>query len=450
MAGDFNEVMNQANKSGAPPRAASTMAKFRRTMSVCGFMDMGFVCSKYTWSNHYTKEHLDRGFQTTQWRRRFPFSRVITLSPSESDHGHLLIEVNGEKRKNSRRCKRFHFEEIWHGREECAKSFSKSGLNLQLRVEMRTIQEKLNDVMRQPFSSQQSEEQRLLHVKCKCDCYAANIVCNTMQSHTRLNESLLRPYTDEEIKATFFQMHPSKSPGPDGMSPLFYQKYWDVVSQDVCMVVRCLLGTRDIWAESNYTYLCLIPKIKDPKDATHFRPIALCNVICRIRSKVVANRLKVCLPDIISPLQSAYVPCRNILNVYEQASGQKVSFQRSSIIFSNNVPQEKQFHLASILEVKCVKEHDKYLGLPLRVGKSKTEIFAYLKEKLSKKLISWKSKILSSVGKEILIKAVAQTMPLYAMNCYLLPKGLCDDIHQLCASFFWGNTEEKKKIHWRS
>ncbi|XP_062010454.1 uncharacterized mitochondrial protein AtMg00310-like [Rosa rugosa] len=84
------------------------------------------------------------------------------------------------------------------------------------------------------------------------------------------------------------------------------------------------------------------------------------------------------------------------------------------------------------------------------VGKSKTQIFQYIKEKLSNKLDNWKAKILSCAGKEILIKVVAQTMPLYAMNCYLLPKTLCDDVHKLCASFFWGDTNDKRKIHWRS
>ncbi|XP_061993989.1 uncharacterized mitochondrial protein AtMg00310-like [Rosa rugosa] len=91
-----------------------------------------------------------------------------------------------------------------------------------------------------------------------------------------------------------------------------------------------------------------------------------------------------------------------------------------------------------------------YLGLPIHVGHDKTTIFAYLKERLTKKLISWRSKILSAGGKEILLKVVAQALPNYVMNCYLLPKSLCDDLQQLCAQFFWGSTDDKLKIHWRS
>ncbi|XP_024178259.1 uncharacterized protein LOC112184225 [Rosa chinensis] len=141
---------------------------------------------------------------------------------------------------------------------------------------------------------------------------------------------------------------------------------------------------------------------------------------------------------------------RAILDIYAKASGQRVNFQKSSVVFSKNVPIDLQNELATILEVQCVEEHDRYLGLPLTVGKSKTAKFLYIKEKLTKRLVNWKAKLLSSAGKEILIKAMAQTMPLYAMNCYLLPKGLCDDIHQLCASFFWGDTDAKKRIHWCS
>lgn len=84
--------------------------------------------------------------------------------------------------------------------------------------------------------------------------------------------------------------------------------------------------------------------------------------------------------------------------------------------------------MATILGVQCVEEHDKYLGLPIHIGRSKVAIFAYLKEKLTKKLISWSTKLLTSAGKEILIKVVAQAVSQYVMNCYMLPLSLCDDL----------------------
>ncbi|XP_061993372.1 uncharacterized protein LOC133711233 [Rosa rugosa] len=119
MAGDFNEILCQIDKSGGPPRAAAPMAQFRQVMADCGLTDMSFFGSRFTWLNKFTKERLDRSFQSLQCRMQYPCSRVITLPPSESDHCPILIEVRAERRRRKTVCKRFRFEEIWHGEERC-------------------------------------------------------------------------------------------------------------------------------------------------------------------------------------------------------------------------------------------------------------------------------------------------------------------------------------------
>ena len=107
-------------------------------------------------------------------------------------------------------------------------------------------------------------------------------------------------------------MHPTKSPGPDGMSTIFYQKYWDVVRYDV---VNCVLGALNsglLPCSLNETFICLIPKVASPQKISEFRPISLCNVVYKIISKVLANRLKKILKEVIDESQSAFVLGRSI------------------------------------------------------------------------------------------------------------------------------------------
>ena len=112
---------------------------------------------------------------------------------------------------------------------------------------------------------------------------------------TAMRVELSRP-TVEEVKAALFQMGPTKAPGPDGMNALFYQKFWHIVGNDVSFAVLEFLNFGIMIPEINYTHLVLIPKIKSPEKMTNFRLFSLCNVIYKIISKVLANRLKIILP----------------------------------------------------------------------------------------------------------------------------------------------------------
>ena len=106
------------------------------------------------------------------------------------------------------------------------------------------------------------------------------------------NRILLTPITEEKVKAATFQMHPDKSPGPDGMTPGFYQKYWDIVGTEVTQVVHSFWSTERFDYRLPLTNIVLIPKKKSPTTMMDLRPISLCNVLYKIIFKVLANRLK--------------------------------------------------------------------------------------------------------------------------------------------------------------
>ena len=124
--------------------------------------------------------------------------------------------------------------------------------------------------------------------------------------------SLNQPYSEEDERRALFSMHPSKSPGPDGMFPFFFQKFWHIVGLDVTMTMLSVLHLGKYLRKMNFTHIVLIPKKNDPQNITEFRPISLGNVVSYIVSKVLANRVKSILPNIISDAQSAFIPDRLI------------------------------------------------------------------------------------------------------------------------------------------
>ena len=136
-----------------------------------------------------------------------------------------------------------------------------------------------------------------------------------------MNEILVGEFQVWEVEAALNQMAPLKAPEPDGMPPLFYQNFWHLVKGDVTQIVLHFLNSGSLPNPLNHTFITLIPKTKIPEQVSEFRPISLCNVLYKIFSKVLANRLKRVLPHIISEHQSAFIKGRlitdNILVAYE-------------------------------------------------------------------------------------------------------------------------------------
>ena len=116
----------------------------------------------------------------------------------------------------------------------------------------------------------------------------------------KMNNILSTEFTKLEVDTTLKQMAPLKAPSPDGMPPIFYQHYWESIGDDVAKAVISCLNIGVFPVGLNHTYITLIPKVKSLEHVTEFRPIALCNILYKLISKVLANRLKKILPKIKS------------------------------------------------------------------------------------------------------------------------------------------------------
>ena len=129
---------------------------------------------------------------------------------------------------------------------------------------------------------------------------------------------------------------------------------------------------------------------------------------------------------------------QNILSLYEKASSQKLNREKTNIFFSKAMKEETKAKISNFLQVSKVREYEKYLGLPTVVGRNRKACLNFIKERVWSKLQGWKEKLLSQAGREILLKAVVQAIPTFAMGCFKLLVGLCDEIEALIRKFFWG------------
>lgn len=101
-----------------------------------------------------------------------------------------------------------------------------------------------------------------------------------------------RSFQIRKIADALFQIGPLKAPGPDGFLARFFQRNWEVMKGDVIEVVRYFFHSKSLPVGVNDTVVVLIPKNDNPETLKEFRPISLCNVIYKVVSKCLVNRLR--------------------------------------------------------------------------------------------------------------------------------------------------------------
>lgn len=127
-----------------------------------------------------------------------------------------------------------------------------------------------------------------------------------------INKNLTGPVTEKEIREAVFAMNPEKAPGPDGMTATFYRQHWEVIKPGLLSYVKLFFEQSYLDPKVNETHIYLIPKTENPITIKDYRPISLANVAYKIISKILAERMKPWLHNIITENQSAFIPDRLI------------------------------------------------------------------------------------------------------------------------------------------
>ncbi|KAE8661369.1 putative ATP binding protein [Hibiscus syriacus] len=126
--------------------------------------------------------------------------------------------------------------------------------------------------------------------------------------------ALEKPFSEEEVWDVIVHSDSNKAPGPDGLNLGFFKKFWTIMKDDVMLSFIDFFVGKEWDSEVNHSFISLIPKKANPEGLEDFRTISLVGGLYKILSKVLARRLSLCINDIMSPSQFAFIPGRNILD----------------------------------------------------------------------------------------------------------------------------------------
>ncbi|KAL5579576.1 hypothetical protein UlMin_012018 [Ulmus minor] len=255
----------------------------------------------FTWSNrrngrNRVNSRLDRGMANEEWWGLFANASIELLPQTSSDHNPQVLSCFGQQCSVKRP---FRFEAAW---VEDQRSFWVVNHAWGSRTHPNPPTRLLNKCQATRVALSRWNKNQL-----------GNIQSNIKATREALaNNALIRIPDREEIRTTIFRMGSFKAAGPDGLPALLFKSYWGSVGEDIIAAVRDFFVTGNLHPAINSTNIVLVPKIKHPTTINHYRPIAVCNVIYKAISKLLADRLRPFLSSLICPTQNAFVPGRSI------------------------------------------------------------------------------------------------------------------------------------------
>jgi hypothetical protein len=119
---------------------------------------------------------------------------------------------------------------------------------------------------------------------------------------------------------------------------------------------------------------------------------------------------------------------KGALNLYCEASGQRINLQKSSLFFGNKCQDDVKQRVKVSLDVQNEILQDSYLGMPTEIARAASSSFKFLSDRVWRSVTCGTDRPMSRAGKETKLKSVTQAIPNYVMSCFQVPVGVCNNM----------------------
>nr|GEZ14771.1 RNA-directed DNA polymerase, eukaryota [Tanacetum cinerariifolium] len=300
----------------------------------------------------------------------------------------------------------------------------------------------------------------------------------------RLNEEhvahLETPITRDEIRLAVWGCGENKSPGPDGFTFEFFRMFLVVVGPDFCTVVEWFFDHESFPIGCNSSLIDLIPKSLEPKTVGDYRPISLIGCLYKVVTKIIATRLSSVISDLVSDVQTAFLPNRQILDgpfiINELLACCRYKKQRAMIFkvdFAKAYDSIRWDYLEAVLNSfgfdhkwRSWIQGSLYSSMAsILVNGSPTSefqfhrglkqgdplapyLFILIMESLHLSLSRVIEAGVFTGGRLTLLIYVLGSTPIYNMSLYKVPKTVLSSMESIRRNFFNGIREGERKIAW--
>ncbi|XP_010446053.1 PREDICTED: uncharacterized protein LOC104728823 [Camelina sativa] len=361
--GDFNQIMfPHENSTPLVTSSQPGMRDLQQCLDSSAMCDLPYCGNTYTWTNKHIvgliakKQH--RIVVNDLWRVEFPSSLAVFGEPVFSDHSPGCLFLDSAKQKCN---KPFKFFSLLNQHPEFAPLIKLWWDALQfdgtkmfvISKKLKFLKKVIRDFSKENYSGIEKRVQEAYSelIKCQQELLtdpSTALSLKEREAHKGIQDLTVEyykkmfgdlgssslasiaeladlipqrctstallvlnaPITPSEVKNVVFELPINKATGLDGYCAVFFISHWGTVGQAVTDADLEFFSSSKLLKQWNATILSLIPKNPNAQKVADFRPIACCNTLYKIVSKLLANKIKKVVPDLISNNQSTFVPER--------------------------------------------------------------------------------------------------------------------------------------------